>query len=82
MKVKVVRIGNSRGIRLPKPIIDQVGLTEEVELTVRDGEIVISPAGEPRRGWAAAARTLAERSEDRLLDEPSPTAFDREEWEW
>ena len=82
MRAKVVRIGNSKGIRLPKPLIEQVGLTEEVELEVRDGAIVITPAEEPRRGWAEAAQTLAARGEDRLLDEPLPTVFDREEWDW
>jgi antitoxin MazE len=82
MKARIVRIGNSRGVRLPKPLIEQVGLAEEVDLEVRDGTIVISPRDEPRRGWAEAAQALAAQDHDQLLDEPLPTVFDREEWEW
>jgi antitoxin MazE len=82
MRAKVVRIGNSRGIRLPKFLLEQVGLMEEVELEVRDGAIVITPAQQPRRGWAEAARAVAVQDDDELLDEPVPTEFDREEWGW
>ena len=82
MKAKIVRIGNSRGIRLPKPLIEEAGLAEEVELEVRDGKIVISSAKRPRQGWAESARGLASRKEGELLDEPIPTRFDLEEWEW
>jgi antitoxin MazE len=82
MRAKLVKIGNSRGIRLPKPVIEQVGLEGEVELEVREGEVVISPARAPRSGWEEAARTLAARGEDRVLDEPIATAFDDEEWSW
>ncbi len=82
MKAKIVRIGNSKGIRLPKPLIEQAGLAEEVDLEVREGEIVISSATKSRRGWAEAAKALAGRGEDQLLDEPLSTAFDQEEWTW
>ena len=82
MKTRLVRIGNSRGIRLPKPLIAQAGLTDEVELHVRDGAIVIEPASTPREGWAQAAQEMHERDDDRLLDSPTPTQFDEEEWEW
>jgi len=82
MKAKIVRIGNSRGIRIPKPVIEQVGLVEDVELEVRNGQIVISPAGKPRFGWTKAAQALSMHGEDHLLDNPSPTSFDQEEWEW
>ena len=50
MKARIVKVGNSKGIRIPKPLIDQVGLAEDVELEVRDGAIVISPAKRTRRG--------------------------------
>jgi antitoxin MazE len=71
MKTRLVRIGNSRGIRLPKPLIAQLGLTEEVDLQVRDGAIVIQPAGQMR-----------EKSEDLLLDQSAATQFEEKEWEW
>ena len=82
MKTKIIRIGNSRGIRLPKPLIEQVGLVDEVELEVREGEIVITPFERPRAGWAKAAQAVSEQGEDELLDEPTPTSFDKEQWEW
>jgi antitoxin MazE len=82
MKTHLIRVGNSRGIRLPKPLIEEAGLTDEVELRARDGAIVITPASRPRAGWREAARRLRNRNEDRLLDPPTPTRFDDEEWGW
>ncbi len=82
MKTHLVRIGNSRGVRLPKTIIVQAGLTDEVELGVRDGTIVIASATSVRSGWADAARQMHERDEDRLFDSPTPTRFDDKEWQW
>lgn len=80
-KARLVRIGNSRGVRLPKPLIEQAGLSDEVELDARDGAIVIHATNGPRAGWAAAAADLAARGQ-RLLDPPATTRFDREEWTW
>jgi antitoxin MazE len=81
MKSRLVRIGNSRGVRLPKPLIEEAGgLTEEVDLRARDGAIIIARATRPRAGWADAARRMRQRNDDRLLEPPSPTRFDEEEW--
>lgn len=82
MKARIVRIGNSRGVRLPKPLIAEAGLSEEVEIRARKGAIVISRASRPRAGWAEAARRVLGRNEDRLLDAPTGTRFDEEEWKW
>ncbi|MBI4575918.1 MAG: AbrB/MazE/SpoVT family DNA-binding domain-containing protein [Planctomycetes bacterium] len=82
MNARLVRIGNSRGIRLPKPVIEQAGLTDEVELRVRPGAIVIQRVQGPRCGWAEAARRLRERGEDGLLAPLPSTNFDRDEWKW
>ncbi|MGH7656852.1 MAG: AbrB/MazE/SpoVT family DNA-binding domain-containing protein [Gemmatimonadales bacterium] len=81
MKTRLVRIGNSRGIRLPKPVIEQAGLSEDVELEVRDGAVVIRSVTGVRAGWAEAAASLAE-AEEGLLDPVRPTRFDSEEWTW
>lgn len=80
-KARLVKIGNSRGIRLPKPFIEEAGLGDEVELHVRGNTIVIAASHKPRAGWADAARELAARGED-AIDEPTPTRFDRDEWQW
>ena len=82
MKTRLVRIGNSRGIRIPKPLIEQAGLGEDVELRVHDGSIIISRSQGTREGWEEAAAALASRGGDQLLDPPTPTRFDDEEWEW
>lgn len=80
-KAKLVRIGNSRGVRLPKPFIEQAGLGDEVEILVRGNTIVIAAARTPRSGWGEAARLLAEAGGDRV-EEPTDTRFEREEWQW
>ena len=82
MKTHLVRIGNSRGVRLPKPLIAEAGLTEEVDLRVQGGAIVIARVTSPRSGWADAARKMRERRGDQLLDPITPTRFDDEEWQW
>ncbi|MEP7124130.1 MAG: AbrB/MazE/SpoVT family DNA-binding domain-containing protein [Byssovorax sp.] len=75
-------MGNSRGVRLPKPLIEQAGLIDEVELEVHGKTIVIVAKKAPRSGWADAARKLHEEGGDRLLDPGTPTRFDEEEWQW
>jgi antitoxin MazE len=82
VKTRLVRIGNSRGVRLPKPLIEQAGLTEEVDLQLRGNTIVIAARPAPRSGWAAAARKLHAQGGDQLLDPPALTHFDETEWEW
>ena len=68
MRTRLVRIGNSRGVRLPKPLIDQAGLTDEVDIRVEGSAIIIERAAAPREGWAEAAKEMHARGEDGLLD--------------
>jgi len=84
MKATLVRIGNSRGIRLPKPVIEQCGFEQEVELFVQHHELVIRSAAPPRAGWAGAFAQMSECGEDKLLDHvaETDTTWDDEEWEW
>jgi len=82
MKARIVRIGNSKGVRLPKPLLAEAGLSDEVEIRARDGAIVISRRRAPREGWRDAARRAHEQGDDRLLDEPVATRFDDEDWKW
>ena len=82
IRTQIVKIGNSRGIRIPKPFIDQTRLGNEVELAVQRGAIVIRPLSRPRNGWAEQFRAMAEHKDDRLLDKPTPTKWDRSEWVW
>jgi antitoxin MazE len=62
--------------------LDQAQLPEEVELHAEPGRLVVQATRRPRAGWAEAARAMAAAAHDDLLDEPSATRFDREEWEW
>jgi len=82
MKTHIVRIGNSRGVRLPKPLIAEAGLSDEVEIRARNGAIVISAVAHPRAGWSEAAKLARARDEDQLLDAPTSTRFDNKEWTW
>jgi len=83
MKTTLIPIGNSRGIRIPKPIIEQCGLLEEVEMDVRDRMILIHAPRQPRSGWAAAFIRMARVGDDKLLDgEPVLTRWDEEDWQW
>ena len=81
-KTRIVRIGNSRGIRVPKVLLDQAQLPDEPELHAEPGRPLIQGTRRPRTGWAEAARAMAEARHDALLDPLSSTRFDREEWEW
>ncbi len=82
MKARLINIGNSRGVRLPKPLIEQAGLVDVVDLEVHEGRIVIAPARQPREGWAEAATRLASEPSHGLLDDPGPTRFDEDQWQW
>ena len=82
MKVSVVQIGNSRGVRIPKAVLEQVGLRDEAEMEVRGSELVIRPADHPRAAWEAAFAKMAARGDDALLDAPTSTRWDESEWRW
>jgi antitoxin MazE len=82
MRARIVRVGNSRGVRLPKPLLDEAGLPEEVDIRAEPGRIVIEAVARPRAGWAEAAKRLAADKSGEALDPPTPTRFDDEEWEW
>ncbi|HTA46154.1 MAG TPA: AbrB/MazE/SpoVT family DNA-binding domain-containing protein [Bryobacteraceae bacterium] len=83
MKVELVRVGNSRGIRIPKAIIEQCGFGDRVDLRVVRNTIVIAPERQPREGWEQAFRNAGSSEKDELLLESlPPNRFDSEEWEW
>lgn len=82
MKAPLVRIGNSKGIRIPKVLIEQAGLGDEVELTLRGNSLIVRPASKPREGWREAFEELARRVDDLSLDRDVVNEFDETEWEW
>lgn len=84
MKTRIVKIGNSQGIRIPKLILECSNLSEEVELEAQDNQLIIRSTNQPRRDWASAFRVMAEQGDDRLLDEDSiiQNQWDKDEWQW
>ncbi len=85
MKAKIIKIGNSQGIRIPKIILEQSGFGEEVELEVRDRQLILRPTRHIRQGWEDDFRTMAEKKDDQLLDEEylaDQSSWDSDEWEW
>ena len=84
MKTALVRIGNSRGVRIPKAFLEQCQFRDTVELELRHDHLVIRPARQPRSGWEDAFRPMREHEDDTLLDEESlsATEWDTTEWEW
>jgi antitoxin MazE len=83
-RARLVKIGKSRGICLPRLLLDQVELDEEVELEVQDGQVVVRPVPRPRRGWEKQFDGMTARGDDRLLDSKafSLTSWDEEKWVW
>lgn len=83
-RARLIAIGNSRGVRIPKPFIQQAGLGDEVDLQVSDDAIVIRSSRRPRTGWAAAFAQMAKRQDDRLLDRRASwgNKFDKADWQW
>lgn len=85
IRTSIVQIGNSQGVRIPKPLLEQSGLAGDVELEVRRGEIRIRKATRPRQDWDDAFQEMAERGDDALLDEEAtqqPTKWEQTEWTW
>jgi len=83
MKVAVTRIGNSRGVRIPKPILEQAHITDEVDLAVEGGRIVLRAITGPRQGWDEQFQKMKAHGDDAPLEPGfAPSEWDREEWEW
>lgn len=83
MKTTLIPIGNSRGVRIPKPLIEQCGLTEHVEMDCRDGTILIHAPRQPRAGWEDAFAQMARSGDDKLPDgHTASTRWENEEWQW
>ena len=84
MKANIIQIGNSKGIRLPKAVLEQCGLRETVELEVEDNRLVIRPADTSRANWERSFAMMREQGEDTLLDaeQEQTTEWDNNEWNW
>lgn len=83
IKTRLVKIGNSHGVRIPKVVRDQVGLTDVIELEVQGAQLIVRPISAPRAAWAEQFQRMAEAHDDAPLDSEHPqTIWDDTEWEW
>ena len=83
MRARVIKIGNSQGLRIPKPVLEQTGITDDVEIEVEKNQIIIRPVQNVREGWDAAFKMMGERGDDEpILDENILHSWDEKEWQW
>ena len=84
VKTRIVKIGNSQGIRIPKDWLEQSHLGEEVELELHANRIVIRSAYPVRHNWETAFQVMAAVGDDVMLDRDGfiPTSCEDTEWEW
>ena len=82
VRSKIIKIGNSHGIRIPQALLEQVGLNGNVEMTVEGNKLIINPLRVSRQGWGAKFAAMAEHGDDRLLDQTFATQWEEVEWTW
>lgn len=82
MKAKLIPSGESLLLRILRPLIEEACLTDEVELPLQGGSILIASDRQPRVGWAEAAKRMHERGDDALVGDSSGNDLDRGEWTW
>jgi antitoxin MazE len=81
-KTRIVQIGNSKGIRVPKILLEHAHLPDDVELQAENGRLIVRAARGPRAGWADAAKAMHNRGDDQMLDATISSQFDEKEWRW
>ncbi|KHJ38560.1 growth regulator [Pedobacter glucosidilyticus] len=67
MEVSIIKIGNSKGLRLTKTILERYNITDKIELILEKGQIILRPISEPRKGWNKAFQKMHENGDDQLL---------------
>jgi antitoxin MazE len=83
MKVNLVSIGNSKGVRIPASIIKECGFGDELDLRVENGVVVLAPARRVRDGWAAAFERMAAAGDDQsVIADTVENDFDTQDWTW
>ncbi len=81
MKMDIIKIENSKGIRLPQAVLKQCGIDSKVELEVKDNDIILKPVKNPREGWAAAFKLMRKNNDDVLLISEEIDHAMLEEWD-
>lgn len=82
MKCQIIQIGNSQGIRIPKILLEESGVSGEVDLELHPEGILIRNIQRPRSGWEQAFKAMAENDESELAGGAAGTLFDKKDWQW
>lgn len=83
IKTRLVKIGNSQGLRIPKVVLDQIQLSDDIEVEVQKDRLVIRSSARPRAGWDTLFREMVAGGDDQLLGpELQLTEWEKTEWEW
>ncbi|PIR23490.1 MAG: AbrB/MazE/SpoVT family DNA-binding domain-containing protein [Deltaproteobacteria bacterium CG11_big_fil_rev_8_21_14_0_20_45_16] len=82
MKSKLIQIGNSKGVRLPKAIIEQYDLKSDIEIELREEGLFLRASRRPRASWGESFKLMAESGDDALLDDRLQNVWDESEWTW
>ncbi len=84
MRARVIKIGNSQGLRIPKPILEQTGIMDDVEIEVEKNQIIIRPVKNIRDGWDDAFKVMGQKGDDESIieDDNFSHSWDEEEWQW
>lgn len=83
IKTRLVKIGNSQGLRIPKLVLELLNLSADVELEVQDDHLIVRSSAHPRADWSEQFRQMAEHGDDQLLDPDVPlTDWEATEWQW
>jgi antitoxin MazE len=80
MELSVIQIGNSKGFRLSKTLIEKYNIKDKVELILEKGYIILKPVSTPRKGWEAAFKKMHENGDDQLLFNDIFENENLEEW--
>jgi antitoxin MazE len=82
MKAQIIQIGNSQGIRIPKMMLEETGISGEVELRTTSDGILIQKSKKPRGDWDAIFSKIADSDDDQPIDHAASGDFERKEWQW
>ena len=80
MDISVIPIGNSKGIRLSKTILEKYNIKDKVELTLEEGYMILKSKSAPRSGWDNAFKSMHDNGDDQLLIQDVFEDEDLEEW--
>jgi len=82
MKAPIIKVGNSRGIRIPKPVFEQCGFADEVEMEIHDNALVIRSPHQVRAGWTKAFKSMAQHGDETMPSEMEELGSDWDQTEW